>query len=68
MESLAQACAVRSPPSKGLPDSSGSMGHDGVQGRVLAITAHTYSLVESVRCGRKSNPNKNEGKKIGMKR
>jgi hypothetical protein len=37
-QAIAQACAVPSPPPKGLPESSDPIGHHGVQGQVLAIT------------------------------
>jgi hypothetical protein len=30
--------------------------------------SHLFAVGICVRCGRKSNPNKNKGKKIGMKR
>src|ERR1035437_3854240 len=49
-QALAQACAICSPPPKGLPDSSDPTRHHGVQGQVLAITVVPPESVSWPRC------------------
>ena len=42
-QALAQACAVSSPPPKGLPDSIVPIRQHGLQGQVLAVTTETIT-------------------------